>query len=55
MILGLKAIVKKPDKCRTCYFIDDCMLTATMRKLCGGPFKDVAARIDFMRKLGDYD
>lgn len=46
---------EKPDKCQTCYFIEDCISTANMKKLCGGPFKDLAARIDFIRKIGEYD
>jgi len=46
---------EKSENCQTCYFIEDCILTANMKKLCGGPFKDLAARIDFIKKIREYD
>lgn len=41
---------EKPEKCQACYYIQPCMLTRFMVKSCGGPFKDMQARLKYYEK-----
>lgn len=37
-------------KCNSCYAIRGCMFTIKMRALCGGPFKDKANQLRFLKE-----
>ena len=46
----MKYFKNSNTKCRSCSAIRGCLFTAKMRALCGGPFKDKANQILFLKE-----
>ncbi len=46
----------KPEKCNTCYYTEECMLTPLMTKKCLGPFENIKHRVKvFEQEIKDKE